>query len=377
MSIGPPSYFKELNERSETCNGLENRIILCIKPQPLTQRPNNEGSGKSALNFAVSEFPRFVGSYKALIKIQPFFYRKPNKRMAGSRERLLYDRHLDFDYEYERRRRHEISRFEAQHLEPNRIRTERFEQIEKPKRKNGYVFEDIYSDFDEAQGRLSLFRPIRPEYLNLQTSYVNKYNSLPRNQYYNDDRRRYKKDYYDFRIEAEKRKPRESYEHIQKERIDIKRNEIRLTDRNEHRPNSINRTQPNQKPKNVAVCKPLRLSEKNVKYWTTDPPEKDQVKKPKKDEAKKIVKFSEVSGCRKMVIDDPICGRKVVAVRELEVSLDQMIQNGYFEKHNIPIRLPEKQEEIKGNVPNGKCLSGTGGEIPVQRKSRHLPQVRL
>ncbi|XP_045762694.1 facilitated trehalose transporter Tret1-like isoform X1 [Maniola jurtina] len=310
---------------------------------------------------------------------------KANKRMAGSRERLLYDRHLDFDYEYERRRRHEISRFEAQRAEPNCIRTERFE-IERPKRKNGYVFEDIYSDFDEAQGRLSLFRPIRPEYLNLQTSYVTKYNSLPRNHYYDNDRRRYKKDYYDFRIEAERRRPRQSYEYKQKERTDTKRNEIRLTDRNERRPISSNSriTYPTQKPKNVAVCKPLRLSEKNVKYWTTDPPEKhqenhanqtNQAKKPKKDEAKKIVKFSEVSGCRKMVIDDPICGRKVVAVRELEVSLDQMIQNGYFEKHNIPISLPEKREEIKASVPNGKCLSGTGGETPAPRKSRHLPQV--
>lgn len=316
--------------------------------------------------------------------------------MAGSRERLLYDRHLDFDYEYERRRRHEMSRFETQRSEPNRVRTERERfEIERPKRKNGYVFEDIYSDFDEAQGRLSLFRPIRPEYLNLQSTYDNKYNSLPRNHYYNDDRRRYKKDYYDFRIEAERRRPRESYEYKPKERIDIKRNEIRLTDRNEHRPNSTSRsnqtnsrinstissnssriTQPNQKPKNVAVCKPLRLSEKNVKYWTTDPPEKDQVKKPKKDETKKIVKFSEVSGSRKMVIDDPICGRKVVAVRELEVSLDQMIQNGYFEKHNIPIRLPEKREEIK-SIPNGKCLSGAAVETPAPRKPRHLPQVGI
>ncbi|XP_026491948.1 facilitated trehalose transporter Tret1-like [Vanessa tameamea] len=290
--------------------------------------------------------------------------------MAGSRERLLYDRHLDYDYEYERRRRHDISRFEAQRSDENRVRSDRFDQIERPRRKNGYVYEDIYSDFDEAQGRLSLFRPIRPEYLNLQSTYDNKYNSLPRSHYYNVDRsRRYKKDYYDFRIEAERRRPRESYEiYKQNVRIETDRSEIRIKER---RANSTDSRVVRDKPKNVAVCKPLRLTERNAKYWTTDPPEKDR--KPKRDETKKIVKFSEVSGSRKMVIDDPVCGRKVVAVRELEVSLDQMIQNGYFEKHNIPIRLPEKKDDTKISVPNGKCVSGN--ETPAPRKSRHLPQV--
>ncbi|XP_022115860.1 facilitated trehalose transporter Tret1-like [Pieris rapae] len=256
--------------------------------------------------------------------------------MAGSRERLLYDRRSDLDYEYERRRRYE-NRIETNRPE-NRIRYDRY-RAERPRR-NGYVYEDIYSDFDEAQGRLSLFRPIRPEYLNLPNAYT-KYNSLPRN-YYNE--RRYKKDYYDFRIEE--RRPRESYDYQRKRRTEFA-----------------------SKPKNVAVCKPLRLPEQNVRYWTTDFPKE----KKRKDETKKIVKFSEVSGCQKMVVDDPICGKKTVAARELEVSLDQMIQNGYFEKHNIPI-LKEKKDEIVGAMPNGKCLTGEPPR-PVTRKSRHLPQV--
>lgn len=316
----------------------------------------------------MKRFPPSGVFYKAFIKMQSFFSRIANKRMAGSRERLLYDRHLD-DYDYERRRRHE-PRFDDR-SEHSRARNERFDPIEPPRRKNGYVFEDIYSDFDEAQGRLSLFRPIRPEYLNLQTTYDTKFNSLPRSNYYNDDRsRRYKKDYYDFRIESERRRPRESYDIYKPTRIEANRSEIRLKER---RANSNDSRIIRERPKNVAVCKPLRLTERNAKYWTTDPPQKE--KKPKREENKKIVKFSEVSGCRKMVIDDPVCGRKVVAVRELEVSLDQMIQNGYFEKHNIPIRLPEKKEEIKSAVPNGKCLSGN--ETPATRKSRHLPQVSL
>lgn len=213
---------------------------------------------------------------------------------------------------------------------------------------------------------MSLFRPIRPEFLNLPTTYDIKYNSLPRN-YYNYDReterRRYKKDYYDFRIENESRyKNRvislpKTYQSIKTDRPD------------------------RSKPKNVAVCKPLRITEKTAKYWTTDPPEKRR-KKP--DEAKKNVKFSEVSGCnRKMIIDDPIVGRKVVPVRELEVSLDQMIQNGYFEKHNIPIRPMVKVggevrcEPVKtGKVAelNGKCLSERK-DVPMPRRTRHLPQV--
>ncbi|XP_037301589.1 uncharacterized protein LOC119191822, partial [Manduca sexta] len=233
------------------------------------------------------------------------------------------------------------------------------ERYDRPRRRNGYVYEDIYSDFDEAQGRLSLFRPIRPEYLHLPSAYDIKYNSLPRN-YYNYDTRRYKKDYYDFRIEHENRA--RNYEYRQKP----KPTETKTV---------LNEIQ-NSKPKNVAVCKPLRLNEKNARYWTTDPPER-RTRTRKPDEAKKNVKFSEVSGCnRKMVVDDPIVGRKVVPVRELEVSLDQMIQNGYFEKHNIPISRPLKAEPpiAAARVPNGKCLSG-GKEAPPPRKTRHLPQV--
>ncbi|XP_072946525.1 facilitated trehalose transporter Tret1-like [Epargyreus clarus] len=291
--------------------------------------------------------------------------------MAGSREKLLYERRSDLEYEYDRRRR-QPDRYDPNRSEPNRFRSERFERYDPPRRKNGYVYEDIYSDFDEAQGRLSLFRPIRPEYLNLPTSYDTKYNSLPRTYYYNEDRsyRRYKKDYYDFRID-EKRRPRESYEIYSNERIEIKRKQEiyeRKPITNVNLPKPISLT---DKPKNVAVCKPLRLTEKNARYWTTDLPEKD--KRPKREEPKKNVKFSEVSGCRKMVVDDPVCGRKVVAVRELEVSLDQMIQNGYFEKHNIPILRQEVKEEIPKAVPNGKCLSGC--ETPAPRRSRHLPQV--
>lgn len=276
--------------------------------------------------------------------------------MAGSRERLLYDRRSEY-YEYSRRYdpydRQGRYRFETRTERPDRSR-----------RKNGYVYEDIYSDFDEAQGRLSLFRPIRPEYLHLPSTYDVKYNSLPRN-YYNYDNNRYKKDYYDFRIDNERAPRREN------NRMETKKvvSEIR-----------------NSKAKNVAVCKPLRLSERSARYWTTDPPERNRARSKKPEEVKKNVKFSEVSGCsRKMIVDDPIVGRKVVPVRELEVSLDQMIQNGYFEKHNIPISRPTKaeaKEEIKSaapeNVPNGKCLSAAVGKpSQLPRRTRHLPQVRL
>lgn len=310
--------------------------------------------------------------------------------MAGSRERLLYERRPDYEYEYEFRRR-----YEPYDRETNRYRQERRRDVhDRPRRKNGYVYEDIYSDFDEAQGRLSLFRPIRPEYLNLPTTYDIKYNSLPRNYYNYEDRnnRRYKKDHYDFRIENERR-TRESYESYRKAI------ETRPKETNPKKPlqPTINLTSNSTKtnlnaptnsslkqPKNVAVCKPHRISDKSARYWTTDPPERGRARPKKPEEAKKNVKFSEVSGCnRKMVVDDPICGRKLVPVRELEVSLDQMIQNGYFEKHNIPISRPvggDVKEEIKGaagnSMPNGKCLSGAGGkEHQAPRKIRHLPQV--
>lgn len=340
--------------------------------------------------------------------------------MAGSRERLLYERRPDYEYEYEFRRRYEAYDRETQR-ETNRYRQERRRDLhDRPRRKNGYVYEDIYSDFDEAQGRLSLFRPIRPEYLNL-TTYDIKYNSLPRNYYNHEDRnnRRYKKDHYDFRIENERR-TRESYEPYRKS-INSRPRVMNSTNPNSSKPNSTNShsmnrnsthshstnqhsTIPNstnlnlknslnesrpssnlKPPKNVAVCKPHRISDKNAQYWTSDPPERNRSRPKKSEEPKKNVKFSEVSGCnRKMVVDDPICGRKLVPVRELEVSLDQMIQNGYFEKHNIPISKPigmGAKEEIKGapgnSVPNGKCLSGTGGkENQAPRKTRHLPQVR-
>ncbi|XP_050669330.1 uncharacterized protein LOC126968378 isoform X2 [Leptidea sinapis] len=252
--------------------------------------------------------------------------------MAGSRERLLYDR-SDY-YEYERRKTYERHRPE--------VRNERFERIDRPRRKNGYVYEDIYSDFDEAQGRLSLFRPIRPEYLNLQSTYP-KYNSLPRN-YYNE--RRYKKDYYDFRIRENR------YESTERNVRVIRPSELKVS-----------------KPKNVAVCKPLRISDNNVQYWTTDIPKERK----KRDEPKKIVKFSEVSGCQKTVVDDPICGKKTVAARELEVSLDQMIQNGYFEKHNIPILKVDRRPEVPRSIPNGKCA--TVNKAPPPRSTTHLPQV--
>ncbi|CAG4995487.1 unnamed protein product [Parnassius apollo] len=321
--------------------------------------------------------------------------------MAGSRERLLYDRHSDYEQEYDRRRRYDTeyvtkrtepacyeNRYATQRFKPNRSEPERFannryrerfDRYERPRRKNGYVFEDIYSDFDEAQGRLSLFRPIRPEYLNLSTTYDTKYSTLPRNYpSYEDRTRRYKKDYYDFRID-ERRRSRELYE-------PYRTHEARRKPIYDRKPDTVyagrpkpviqlNRTE-RKTPKNVAVCKPLRLSEKNARYWTTDPPNGARTK-PRKDEPKKNVKFSEVSGCnRKMVVYDPVCGRKLVAVRELEVSLDQMIQNGYFEKHNVPILRPEKTKpEIPALEPNGKCLSG--GETKTSRKSRHLPQVSL
>lgn len=303
--------------------------------------------------------------------------------MAGSRERLLYERRSDYEHDYPRRYEPYQERYRPERREGRR------EGTEGPRRKNGYVFEDIYSDFDEAQGRLSLFRPIRPEFLNLPTSYDIKYNSLPRN-YYNyerEDRRRYKKDYYDFRISDREKRSRDDQ---------IRRNE---RDRNEYeyrrtqRP-KVSQTKPITEqsskaanPKNVAVCKPLRISEKSARYWTTDVPERSRSRPKKPDETKKNVKFSEVSGCnRKMIVDDPICGRKVVPVRELEVSLDQMIQNGYFEKHNIPIAKPlvrasrqeMKSETVIQSEPNGKCLTGDVGvkkEKPLPRRTRHLPQV--
>lgn len=322
---------------------------------------------------------------------------KSNKRtMAGSRERLLYERRPDYEYEYEFRRRYEPYDRET-HRDSNRYRQERRRDLhERPRRKNGYVYEDIYSDFDEAQGRLSLFRPIRPEYLNLPTTYDIKYNSLPRNYYKYEDRdnRRYKKDHYDFRIENERR-TRESYESYRKA-VESRPKETNSNVKNLTKPtiNLTNNSTRNtlnaplnsslKQPKNVAVCKPHRISDKSARYWTTDPPERGRNRPKKCEEPKKNVKFSEVSGCnRKMVVDDPICGRKLVPVRELEVSLDQMIQNGYFEKHNIPISRPvggALKEEIKGtagsSVPNGKCLSGTSGkEHQATRKTRHLPQV--
>ncbi|XP_049881266.1 facilitated trehalose transporter Tret1-like [Pectinophora gossypiella] len=294
--------------------------------------------------------------------------------MAGSRERLLYERRSDFEYEYETRRRYYEPRYDRR---PDR--RDRRVEYERPRRKNGYVYEDIYSDFDEAQGRLSLFRPIRPEYLNLPTTYEAKYNSLPRNYnstYYYEERnaRRYKKDYYDFRIDNERKRPRESYERTPEARR-------KNTENYDRRPMIDTKATQNSKPKNVAVCKPLRLSEKNARYWTSETPDKKN--RPKKtEEVKKNVKFSEVSGCnRKMVVDDPVCGRKVVPVRELEVSLDQMIQNGYFEKHNIPIRAMVRAsavctEAAPGPVPNGKCLSvESGKERQTLRRTRHLPQV--
>lgn len=299
--------------------------------------------------------------------------------MAGSRERLLYDRRSDYDADY---RRYEP------YQDPHRYRERRPERDsrERPRRKNGYVYEDIYSDFDEAQGKLSLFRPIRPEFLHLPSSYDIKYNSLPRN-YYNYERdsdrdRRRKKDYYDFRIENERK--RDDYEYRSRERP--KPNLKPLQSQLKPLQDRTVKADPNSKPKNVAVCKPLRISEKTARYWTSDIPERSR-SRPKKAEEKKIVKFSEVSGCnRQMVVDDPIFGRKVVPVRELEVSLDQMIQNGYFEKHNIPIRpmvraetiVKEvvKEKEIVQSEQNGKCLTGSG-KVQPQRRTRHLPQVSL
>ncbi|CAH2058418.1 unnamed protein product, partial [Iphiclides podalirius] len=335
--------------------------------------------------------------------------------MAGSRERLLYDR-PDYEHDYDRRR-YEAERadtkyyagpYESRRYAPQRTEVirneryrERFERYDRPRRRNGFVYEDIYSDFEEAQGRLSLFRPIRPEYLNLPTAYEPKYSTLPRNYtYYNDRARRYKKDYYDFRI-GERRRSRELYEPYktdsrrkidfhQKPEYDRKSDYGRKheydwkSDSNPKlevyagRPKPViqlNKTEglAGGTPKNVAICKPLRLSEKNARYWTTDPPGAPKAK-PKRDEPKKNVKFSEVSGCnRKMVVDDPVCGRKLVAVRELEVSLDQMIQNGYFEKHNIPILRPEQpKRETPAQGTNGKCSTG-GTQTP--RRYKHLPQV--
>lgn len=337
--------------------------------------------------------------------------------MAGSREKLLYERRPDCEYEYEFKRR-----YEQYDSETNRYRQERRRDLhDRPRRKNGYVFEDIYSDFDEAQGRLSLFRPIRPEYLNLPTNYDVKYNSLPRNYYNYEERntRKYKKDHYDFRIDHQRRS-QDTYDRYRKH-VSVRPREINpvkilsnptkvCLNPNENpvnltkipsipsktvtnpSKNSLNLPKnslnlpknPNGTPKNVAVCKPHRISDRSARYWTTDPPERSRSRPRKAEEPKKNVKFSEVSGCnRKMVVDDPIFGRKIVPVRELEVSLDQMIQNGYFEKHNIPISRPIDEvakEEIKSvqtgsGVPNGKCLSGNGKENQPPRKTRHLPQV--
>lgn len=307
--------------------------------------------------------------------------------MEGSRERLLYTER-NRNYETYDTRRYRPQRYETtRHDSRNSRQDERY----KPRRKNGYVYEDIYSDFDEAQGRLSLFRPIRPEYLNLPSSIETKYNSLPRNYQHYEDRnnRRYKKDYYDFRIETERRRPRterNSYEPY-KRQPELRRNSNAEAE-------AYKRTRP--EAKNVAVCKPIRVPEKPAKYWTTEPPKSAQKQKRLDSEPKKNVKFSEVSGFnRKTIVDDPIVGRKVVPVRELEVSLDQMIQNGYFDKLNIPItkpNVPDKQDIVKeenfnvyGNMangkgnapmPNGKCVTERTVEATVMsRRPRHLPQV--
>ncbi|XP_037967227.2 facilitated trehalose transporter Tret1 [Plutella xylostella] len=307
--------------------------------------------------------------------------------MEGSRERLLYTER-NRNYETYDTRRYRPQRYETtRHDSRNSRQEERY----KPRRKNGYVYEDIYSDFDEAQGRLSLFRPIRPEYLNLPSSIETKYNSLPRNYQHYEDRnnRRYKKDYYDFRIETERRRPRterNSYEPY-KRQPELRRNSNAEAE-------AYKRTRP--EAKNVAVCKPIRVPEKPAKYWTTEPPKSAQKQKRLDSEPKKNVKFSEVSGFnRKTIVDDPIVGRKVVPVRELEVSLDQMIQNGYFDKLNIPItkpNVPDKQDIVKeenfnvyGNMvngkgnapmPNGKCVTERTVEATVMsRRPRHLPQV--
>lgn len=286
--------------------------------------------------------------------------------MAGSRERLLYSERRERSYAtYEPKRPTTHDRYSRKYNSIDRP-IDGYTHI--PKRKNGYVFEDIYSDFEEAQGRLSLFRPIRPEYLNLPTSYDTKYNSLPRNYYHYDERdRKYKKDYYDFRIENDRRRPRieRTYEPYRRQY------ELTTTTR---RVEIDNRRR--VEPKNVAVCKPMRVTEKQ-RYWTTEPP-----KKPKKTESepKKNVKFSEVSGCnRKTVIDDPITGRKVVPVRELEVSLDQMIQNGYFEKHNIPINpvVTRVEQGVKRGGEQAAGSGGVGGELPLRRPRNHLPQVSV
>lgn len=290
--------------------------------------------------------------------------------MEGSRERLLYTERLDRTYDT---RRYDSIRNENRTVQRPIQRYAPRDEAYRPIRKNGYITEDIYSDFDENQGRLSLFRPIRPEFLNLPNSYENKYSSLPRNYYAYDDRykQRYKKDYYDFRIESERRKLRtekNSYEPYKRQPVEPRR---RLE----------NESYPRNERKNVAVCKPIRLPEKPAQYWSTDPPNGSQKRKKLDSEPKKNVKFSEVSGCnRKTIVDDPICGRKVVPVRELEVSLDQMIQNGYFEKHNIPITRPlEKMGANNGNggaVPNGNCLKEQRQEkMPPVRRSKHLPQV--
>lgn len=296
--------------------------------------------------------------------------------MAGSRERLLHERRSEYGYEYETRRKYN-DWYENRDNRDTRRYDHRVERYERPRRKNGYVYEDIYSDFDEAQGRLSLFRPIRPEYLNLPTTYDIKYNSLPRNYYNYEDRNiRRKKDYYDFRIETDRRRPRETYEPYRKRSHEMRQKEREVYER---KPKPIlNEVKNPNTTKNVAVCKPLRLTDKNARYWTTEAPEKSRIRTKRSEEPKKNVKFSEVSGCnRKMVVDDPICGRKVVPVRELEVSLDQMIQNGYFEKHNIPISRPMEQIVKEEAMPNGKCLSGTGAEGKEKplRRTRHLPQV--
>lgn len=279
--------------------------------------------------------------------------------MEGSREKLLYTRQHDRNYDtYDTRSRYDSVR----HERPPRLTSQRtvdHREDYRPRR-NGYVTDDIYSDYDVNQGRLSLFRPIRPEYLNLPSTHEPKYNSLPRS-YYSDERykHRYKKDYYDFRIETEHmRAERNSYESQRRQRAE------RLPLR-----------------KNVAVCKPIRLPQKLAQYWSTDDPR--AVQKPRKPdhEPKKNVKFSEVSGCRETIVDDPVNGRTIVPVRELEVSLDQMIQNGYFEKHNIPITRPLVKAGMTSgengrSMLNGKCVSEETRAKQVPRRSQHLPQVR-
>ncbi|GBP32289.1 hypothetical protein EVAR_86121_1 [Eumeta japonica] len=276
--------------------------------------------------------------------------------MAGSRERLLYA---------DERARY-APRYTSGHASG----------YERPlRRKNGYVYEDVYSDaaYDDAQRGLSLFRPIRPEYLHLPAAH-DKYASPPAR--YDDYPRRYRRDYYDFRIERRERRQK------------IELNEINYQSRRtaQHRPDG-----------DLPVCRELRLArtERPARYWTTDSAEPPGRRRPRPGAVtKKNVKFSEVSGCnRKTVIVDPVCGRRLVPVRELEVSLDQMIQNGYFEKLNIPVnmanlkitengaKIVKNESESSEQVPNGKCLSGQATEqasdTPPQRHTRYTPQKKM